>query len=89
MKLFFMRGYRYPDSRGYFKRYEDLTKPREMCTLWMISNPGGKDAEDCFDETGTRFLMVNPQYDSAQFRKLSNFDQIYSGDKINIYHKND
>ncbi|MDZ4384865.1 MAG: DUF1616 domain-containing protein, partial [Candidatus Moranbacteria bacterium] len=39
MKIFLMRGYKYPLSRGYFKRYEDETKPREMCTLQMIASP--------------------------------------------------
>lgn len=89
MKLFFMRGYKYPDSRGFFKRYEDPTKPREMCTLYMISNPDGIEARDCFETTHTKFLMVNPQYDSAQFLKLKNFDQIYSNDNLAIYQKND
>jgi hypothetical protein len=89
MKLFFMRGYKYPDSRGFFKRYEDITKPREMCTLYMISNPAGAEAEKCFSETNTKFIMVNPQYDSAQFLKLKNFDQIYTNDNLAIYQKND
>lgn len=88
MKLFFMRGYKYPDSRGYFKRYNDPTKPREMCTLHMISSPNSSEAKDCFDRTKTKFLMVNPQYDSAQFKKLSNFNQIYLSDQIAIYYKN-
>jgi len=88
MKLFFMRGYKYPDSRGYFKRYEDPTKPREMCTLYMISNPNSTEAKNCFIETSTRIIMVNPQYDSAQFKKLADFNQVYLSDKIAIYYKN-
>jgi len=88
MKLFFMRGYRYPQSRGYFKRYDDATKPREMCTLTMISNPGGDEATSCFSETGTNFVMVNPRFDSGQFRKLDNFDQIYISPEIAVYYKN-
>jgi len=87
IKLFFMRGYKYPDSRGFFKRYADNTKPREMCTLYMLSNPAGREATKCFAETQTRFLMVNPQYDSAQFQKLNNFNQIYSSDNLAIYAK--
>jgi hypothetical protein len=89
MKLFFMRGYKYPDSRGYFKRYNDPTKPREMCTLYMISNPNSPEADNCFTQTNTKYLMVNPQFDSAQFKKLANFDQIYLSDTIAIYYKND
>lgn len=88
IKLFFMQGYKYPLSRGYFKRYDDVTKPREMCTLAMIASPAGEQAQNCFQETGTNFIMVNPVYDSAQFKKLTEFDQVYSTSKINIYHRN-
>ncbi|MDP1883942.1 MAG: DUF1616 domain-containing protein [Candidatus Moranbacteria bacterium] len=88
MKIFLMRGYKYPLSRGYFKRYEDETKPREMCTLQMIASPDNAEARACFAETGTDFIMINPRYDSAQFRKLKNFDQAYSSPGINIYYRN-
>jgi hypothetical protein len=87
MKLFFMRGYKYPQSRGYFKRYDDTTKPREMCTLYMISNPSGKEAVQCFAETGTDFVMINPVFDSAQFKKLDNFNQIYASPNVAIYYR--
>lgn len=87
IKIFLMRDYKYPLSRGFFKRYEDATKPREMCTLHMISNPNGAEAQVCFSETGTNFIAVNPVYDSAQFKKLENFDQIYSNPGVNIYYK--
>jgi len=87
MKLLFMRGYTYPLSRGYFKRYEDLTKPREMCTLYMISKPDSADAEKCFSETRTKYLMVNPKYDSSQFMKLSDFDEIYNSGEVAVYRK--
>lgn len=86
-KLFLMRGYRYPLSRSYFKRYEDPTKPREMCTLWMISKPDTQDAKDCFASTGTKYLMVNPQYDSSQFQKLKNFDEIYNAGGVAVYRR--
>ena len=86
MKLFFMRGYKYPLSRGYFKRYEDETNPREMCTLQMISSPGSRDGQACFAETGTNFVIVNPKFDSGQFRKLDNFNQIYQSSEIAIFY---
>lgn len=89
IKLFFMRGYKYPLSRGYFKRYDDTTKPREMCTLNMISNPGGDAAMQCFSDTGTNFVMVNPKFDSGQFRKLGNFNQVYLSPDIAVYYKVD
>ena len=87
MKIFLMRGYKYPLSRGYFKRYDDPTKPREMCTLNMISAPASLEAQQCFIETQTNFIVVNPNYDSAQFIKLKNFNQVYSSVGINIYYK--
>ncbi|EKE11296.1 MAG: hypothetical protein ACD_15C00110G0004 [uncultured bacterium] len=87
IKLFLMQGYKYPLSRGYFKRYDDTTKPREMCTLRMIASPSGQDARTCFAETGTNFIMINPAYDSAQFKKISEFDLVYSASKINTYYR--
>jgi len=87
IKLFFMRGYRFPESRGYFKRYEDPTNPREMCTLYMISEPASENGKKCFAESGTNFLMINPIYDSGQFMKTNNFDWVYAGEKIGIFYK--
>lgn len=88
IKLFFMRDYKFPLSRGYFKRYEDETNPRETCTLQMISNPGGEAARECFAETGVNFLMVNPDFDGGQFHRLSNFNQVYSNPNIAVFYKN-
>ncbi|MDO8241134.1 MAG: DUF1616 domain-containing protein [Candidatus Moranbacteria bacterium] len=88
MKIILMRGYKYPQSRGYFKRYDDQTKPREMCTLNMISTPDSPEAKTCFADTNTNFIAINPNFDSAQFLKLKNFDQVYSSTGINIYYKN-
>lgn len=87
MKLSFMRGYNYPLSRGYFKRYEDETKKREQCTNLMISTPSAPEAEKCFQGTGTDYLVVNPNMDSAQFRKSNEFSQVYAADDIMIYRK--
>jgi hypothetical protein len=88
IKLSFMNGYNYPFSRGYFKRYEDETKPREMCTLWMISTPNTPEGQKCFNDLGVNFAMVNPQFDSAQFQKSKEFWQVYDGKEINIYYRN-
>ena len=87
IKLFFMKGYGYPLSRGYFRRYDDAVTKREMCTLWMISTPNTTAGEKCFSGTGTDFVMLNPEYDGAQFQKSKKFWQIYSGKEINIYYK--
>jgi len=88
IKLFFMRGYRYPLSRSFFKRYEDPNNPREMCTLYMISNPASREAFDCYQETKTNLLMVNPLYDSSQFEKLNYFEKIYASQDIEVFYKN-
>ncbi len=85
MKLILMRGYTYPLSRSYFKRYDDPTKPREMCTLQMISEPNSTKAQNCFSSTNTKYLIVNPQYDSSQFVKLKNFDEIYNAGDVAVY----
>lgn len=87
IKLFFMRGYNYPLSRGYFKRYEDSAS-REQCTNLMISTPNTFNAEKCFAGTKTNFIMLNPLMDSGQFNKLKNFWQIYSSDEVGIFYKN-
>ena len=87
IKLSFMNGYNYPFSRGYFKRYEDATKPREMCTLWMISTPNTTEGQKCFSDLGVNFAMVNPKFDSAQFQKSKEFWQVYGGNEINVYYK--
>lgn len=87
IKLYFNRDYNFPFSRGYFKRYEDVTKPREMCTLRMISEPNTPEGQKCFNDLGVNFLMVNRQFDSAQFQKSDRFWQIYSGENITIYYR--
>lgn len=88
MKLFYMRGYNYPFSRGFFKRYEDETKKREMCTLWMISTPNSADGQKCFSGTGTNFILVNPDFDGPQFESSKSFWKPYAGSEISIYYKN-
>ena len=87
IKLFFMRGYKYPESRGLFSRYEDATKPRENCTLKMISEPGGNEAKECFDNSGIDFIMVNPRYDSGQFRKLEEFNQVFTANNVAVFYR--
>jgi hypothetical protein len=87
IKLFFMKGYNYPLSRGYFKRYEDTTKTREQCTNFMISAPNGTEAAQCFAGTHTDFLMIDPKIDSEQFKHSAKFWQVYSGDAVGIFYK--
>ncbi len=87
IKIFFMRDYGFPFSRGLLKRYEDNPE-REMCTLWMISSPNTDNGKKCFSETQTNFVMVNPLFDSAQFEKSESFWKIYDGKEINIFYRN-
>ncbi len=88
IKLYFMHGYTYPLSRGYFKRYDDTTKAREQCTNLMISVPNTAEAKKCFAGTKTDFLVVNPKFDSAQFLKSRDFWQIYATNDIAVFYKN-
>lgn len=84
MKLFFLRDYAYPLSRGFFKRYED-NPDREQCTLLMISVPNTPRGEKCYAETGTDYVVVNPHYDTTQFEKSGSFSRVYSSDMVDIY----
>lgn len=85
MKLFFMRDYSYPLSRGYFKRYDDETKQREQCTLLMISSPNLPAGKKCLSDLGVDVIAVNPAYDAAQFEKSTVFSRIYASDTVQLY----
>ncbi|KKQ06432.1 MAG: hypothetical protein US15_C0011G0012, partial [Candidatus Moranbacteria bacterium GW2011_GWF1_36_4] len=87
IKLFFMQDYNYPLSRSFFKRYEDPTKPREMCTLWMISTPNTENGQKCFSDLGINFIILNPKYDSIQFEKTEQFWKVFSGKDIGVYYR--
>ncbi|NTW75565.1 MAG: MFS transporter [Candidatus Moranbacteria bacterium] len=88
MKLFFMHDYAYPLSRGYFKRYEDETNPREQCTLLMISVPNLPEGRACYEDLDVNLVAVHPAYDTAQFEKSHDFSRIYSGTTVHIYERN-
>ncbi|NCA94268.1 MAG: hypothetical protein EOM84_03730 [Sphingobacteriia bacterium] len=87
MKLFFMQDPNFPLSRGYFKRYEDPTKPREMCTLWMISEPASERAARCFEGTGVEYIVVDTTVDGPQFVNNPDFDKIYESPSLSIFAK--
>ncbi len=89
LKLSFLRDYSYPLSRSYFKRYEDKYKKRERCTLLMISEPFGELAQKCFAALNVRYLIVNPNYDGAQFRLKDNSDfaRVYLSDDAAVYYR--
>jgi hypothetical protein len=84
MKVFFMRDYNYPFTRGLFFRYAGSAK-REMCTLWMISIPNSANAKKCFSELGIDFLVVNSNYDNVQFKDTQRFWRVYASDNVAAY----
>lgn len=84
MKLFFNKGYDYPLSRSYFKRYEDNPE-REQCTLAMIATPNTVFGQKCFTDLPVRFLVVNPKYDLGQFTKSSQFSLVYTSANVAIF----
>lgn len=84
MKLFFLRDYTYPLSRGFFKRYED-NPSREQCTLLSISVPNTPSGEKCYTDLGIDYVAVNPHFDAVQFEKSGKFSRVYTSDSIHIY----
>ncbi|NTW13737.1 MAG: hypothetical protein HGA31_01770 [Candidatus Moranbacteria bacterium] len=87
MKLFFMRDYAYPLSRGYFKRYTDEANPREQCTLRMISVPNLPEGRKCYEDLNVNLLGINPAFDATQFEKSHDFSRIYAGSTIQLYER--
>jgi hypothetical protein len=87
IKHFFLRDYNFPLSRGYFKRYEDTTKNREQCTLWMISTPNTAKGRQCYEDLGVTYVMVNPHFDRKQFDRSPEFSLVYLSDTVAIYHR--
>ncbi|QQR79052.1 MAG: hypothetical protein IPJ68_02145 [Candidatus Moraniibacteriota bacterium] len=87
MKLSFHRDYGYPLSRGLFGRYEEGGNRRERCTLAMISTPNTAFGEACFKTTEVRYLVVNPEYDKAQFEKSDSFSKLYTSQTAAIFER--
>ena len=86
-KLFFMKDYKYPLSRGILSRYNDSTKPREMCTWDMISNPESDEGKACFADTGVNYVVLNAQIEGNSFEKYPDFSKVYGSDGISIFRK--
>lgn len=86
-KLFFMKDYKYPLSRGVLTRYVDSTKTRETCTRDMISSPESDTGKACFAETGVNYVAVNTQIEGNSFEKYSDFSKVYGSDYISIFRK--
>ena len=87
-KLFFMKDYKYPLSRGNLSRYIDQTKPRETCTRDMITEPESDQGKMCFSETGVNYIVLNAQFEGNSFEKYPEFSKVYGSDYISIFKKN-
>jgi len=88
-KLFFMKDYKYPLSRGVLSRYADQTKPRETCTRDMIMIPETESGKKCFSETGVNFVVLNTQLEGNSFEKYQDFSKVYGSNYVSIFKKND
>ena len=86
-KLFFMKDYKYPLSRGMLTRYVDPTKTRETCTRDMISFPQSDVAKDCFAETGVNYVAVNSQIEGNSFEQYPEFSKVYGSDSVSIFRR--
>jgi len=87
-KLFFMKDYRYPLSRGNLSRYVDPTKPREICTRDMIMEPESDQGRLCFSETGVNYVVLNAQLEGNSFEQYPDFSKIYSSNYISVFKRN-
>ncbi len=85
MKTFFMRGYKYPLSRTYSRRYEDKYNKHETCTRDMIAKPNSEIGKKCFQETGVKYIFLKPSYDDDLFLRSDNFQEIYRSDSVVIF----
>jgi hypothetical protein len=93
LKHLYLKDYNYPLSRGFLKRYEEDGSRDEKCTLDMISNPSSTHAIECYNATGVRYVIVNPNYDRSQFETPDrfgalNFSLVYRSADVSVYRRN-
>jgi hypothetical protein len=86
-KLFFMKDYEYPLSRGMLFRYIDATKPRETCTRDMIMIPETETGKKCFSETGVNYIALDSQLEGDSFEKYPDFSKVYASNYISVFRK--
>jgi hypothetical protein len=86
-KIFFMKGYSYPLSRGNLSRYSDAIKSRETCTRDMIGEPDTDQGKMCFASTGVDYVILNAQQEGTTFEKLPDFSKVYSSSYLSIFKK--
>ncbi len=88
-KLFFMKDYKYPLSRGNFSRYIDPTRPRETCTRDMITEPESDAGKACFSETGVNYVVLAAQVEGNIYEKYPEFSKVYGSDYISVFRRRD
>lgn len=93
LKHLYLKDYNYPLSRGFLKRYEEDGSRDERCTLDMISSPDSTSAIECYNATGVRYIIVNPNYDRSQFETPDrfgalNFSLVYRSADVSVYRRN-
>jgi hypothetical protein len=86
-KLFFMKDYKYPLSRGVLSRYIDPTKPRETCTRDMIMDPESDVGKACFADTGVNYIALNAVIEGSSFEKYQDFSKVYASDYISVFRR--
>ncbi|MEA3273241.1 MAG: DUF6541 family protein [Patescibacteria group bacterium] len=89
IKFFLLRGYNYILARTFDYKYEDPTKDRETCTRDMIVAPDSSRGKECYQETGTDYLILRKDIDNFFFDLSDNFSKIYSNDTTVIYKKHE
>lgn len=87
-KLYFMKDYKYPLSRGNLTRYVDPTKPRETCTRDMISDPRSDQGKMCFSKTGVNYVVLNAQLEGNSFEQYPEFSKVYGSNYISVFKRN-
>ncbi|MFA5871162.1 MAG: hypothetical protein WC858_00395 [Parcubacteria group bacterium] len=87
-KLFFMKDYKYPLSRGNLSRYVDPTKPREICTRDIIDDPENDTGKACLSDTGVDYVVLNAQLEGMSFEKYPSFSKVYASNYISVFKKN-
>ncbi len=87
IKLFFMRGFKYPLSRTYDHRYEDKYNPHETCTRDMIAIPDSKVGQDCLTKTNVHYIFLRKGYDDKIFLLSPNWTEIYTSAHVRIFKK--
>ena len=87
LKIFFNRGYKYPLSHTYEHRYNDPYNKHETCTRDMFSQPLSASGQQCFQETGVKYILLKKGYGDQVFLSSPQFQKVYSSANVVIFKK--